>query len=105
MSVIREFLKRTTKMDCGIMQKVRPRIVCKDGFSMSVQAGRGLYCTPRTNLPDGKYQTCEIGYPSDKEPLILEYSEINDYTNTVYGYVPIDVIDQVIEKHGGIVNE
>lgn len=25
-----------------------------------------------------------------------------DYTDTVYGYVPIEVVEKLIEKHGGI---
>lgn len=45
----------------------------------------------------------EIGFPSDEESLINQYAEVeNDWTGTVYGYVPIDTIQEVITKHGGI---
>ena len=32
-----------------------------------------------------------------------EYAEDDwNYTETVYGYVPIEVVEKLIEKHGGI---
>lgn len=102
---INEFFKATYKLACGIYQETRPRIYCKDGFNMSVQAGNAIYCEPRTNLETG-YSSAEIGFPSEEEPLINKYAENpNDYTETVYGYVPCELIDEVIEKHGGIDEE
>ena len=78
-------------------------VVCADGFNMSVQAHDGAYCEPRL---DGqrKYTLVEIGFPSAEEPLIMPWCE-NDHnpTNTVYGYVPVDIVTNVIVKHGGIV--
>lgn len=97
-----DYLKKTYKV-IGFMQMTRPRIVCNDGFTMSVQAGYGLYCTPRHNLADGDYTHVEIGFPSEAEDLIKSYAECQgDYTDTVYPYVPVDVVEKVIEKHGGI---
>jgi len=80
----------------------RPRIICKDGFSMSVQCSYGNYCSPRE---DNKkfYTSAEIGFPNEKEDLIMGYAEDEDKpTGTVYGWVPSSVIDEVIKKHGGI---
>lgn len=80
----------------------RPRIVCNDGFNMSVQCGRGNYCTPREDNED-YYSAAEIGFPSHEETLINEYEEDNEQlTQTVYGWVPSGIIDEVILKHGGI---
>ena len=80
----------------------RPRIVCKDGFSMSVQCSEANYCSPRYDNND-YYTSAEIGFPSEKEDLIMEYAEQSDMpTKTVYGWVPSETIDEVIEKHGGI---
>ena len=79
-------------------------ILCADGFSMSVQASRFNYCAPRI---DGahKYTEVEVGFPSHYEPLLASYAEDKeDYTGTVYGYVPIQVIINVCVKHGGIVS-
>ena len=39
-----------------------PRIVCADGFSMSVQAHEHSYCTPRQT--EGPHTHMEGGFPS-----------------------------------------
>jgi hypothetical protein len=45
----------------------------------------------------------EIGFPSEEEALILPFAENNEIpTETVYGYVDVDIIQAVIDKHGGI---
>ena len=103
MSILREWLKNTYKTNKLGYQEVRPRINCKDGFSMSVQAGDCIYSTPRANLKSGHYTEVEIGFPSEKEELISRYAESRDYTNTVYPYVPVEIVEKVIEKHGGMV--
>lgn len=102
---VREWLKKTYKIEFEHFQVTRPRVHCKDGYSISIQAGSGIYCTPRRNLKDGLYQTVELGFPSQEDELINEYAECSDYTETVYGYVPIDIVDQLLEKHGGIIEE
>ena len=78
-------------------------IVCADGFSMSVQAHEGSYCTPRVNTADF-YTEAEVGFPSEREPMLMEDCESpNKPTDTVYGWVPRQVIINVIAKHGGMV--
>ena len=84
-----------------------PQIVCSDGFSMSVQVGYSLYSEPKKVAK--RYSKVEIGYPSEREPLLEEYAELSmfdenfvDYTDTVYPYVPVKVVNQVLKKHGGI---
>lgn len=96
---IEKFIQDTFKEEYGYCY--RPRIVCNDGFSMSVQGSAGHYCNPRKT--QDWYNSLEIGFPSDDEPLINQYAETeNHWTGTVYGYVPIETIQAVIEKHGGI---
>lgn len=114
--------------DMHVFQKVRPRIACNDGFSVSVQASEFAYCNPRytqwqnengwqvingnyyssSDIPRNfetdhfiPYESVELGYPSKADELIYEYAEGDDYTNTVYGYVPVKIVEQLIEKHGG----
>ena len=87
-----------------------PQIVCSDGFKMSVQVGCSLYSTPKKVAK--RYSAVEIGFPSEREPLIEEFVELGtfdtaqgkgvDYTDTVYPYVPVKVVDKVLKKHGGI---
>ena len=83
-----------------------PHIICEDGFSMSVQVGYSLYSTPKKIAK--RYSAVEIGFPSEHEPLIEEWAETLfedgsiDYTDTVYPYVPVKVVNKVLKKHGGI---
>jgi translation initiation factor 2B subunit (eIF-2B alpha/beta/delta family) len=85
----------------GMTSSHTPYVVCKDGFKMSVQAGQSLYSEPR-DVADS-YEEAEVGFPSTEETLLTSYAEDNEnLCDTVYGYVPCSIIDQVIEKHGGI---
>ena len=114
---INEFIKNNLKVrvlsEDPLMKHIAtssrlPPIVCVDGFTMSVQVGYSLYSTPKKIAK--RYSAVEIGYPSDHEPLIEEYAEFTpfdedekpDYTDTVYPYVPVKIVDKVLKKHGGI---
>ena len=85
-----------------------PRIECKDGFTISVQAHDGAYCTPRSDYPSTPYTHVECGYPNrtPKTVELLEYAELcgtSDYKETVYGWVPVEVVQAELDAHGGIV--
>jgi hypothetical protein len=101
---INEFIQKYRKVEKlvpGMTRTYTPHVICKDGFKMSVQAGQSLYSEPR-DVAD-KYEEAEIGFPSTEESLLTTYAEDNEnLCDTVYGYVPCTIIDQVIEKHGGI---
>ena len=113
---INEFIKNNLKVKVlnkdplmrHMMTSTRlPHIVCTDGFTMSVQVGYSLYCKPKKVAK--RYSNVEIGYPSEHEPLIEEYAECFtfeeldiDFTDTIYPYVPVKIVDNVLEKHGGI---
>ena len=83
-----------------------PHIVCGDGFTMSVQVGYSLYSKPKKVAK--RYSEVEIGYPSEHEPLLEKYvetifeTEFIDYTDSIYPYVPVKVVDKILKKHGGI---
>lgn len=83
--------------------QMKPKIVCNDGFTMSVQGSSGHYCEPRSVEKD--YYRMEIGFPSQREESLMPFidgDDKTDPTDTVYGYVPCDIIDEIILKHGGI---
>jgi hypothetical protein len=107
MDIINEYLKRTrntVEIDGFTYERPRQWIECKDGFTVSVQAGRGMYCHPEISGAD-KYKSVELGYPSAEDKLILDYAEDPDEpTETIYPYVPVEIVVKLIEKHGGIVN-
>ena len=119
MMKINEFIKNNLKVKVlsskdPLMKQMMtssrlPQIVCSDGFKMSVQVGFSLYSTPKKVAK--RYTAVEIGFPSEHEPLIEEYAEtfykedeidVTDYTDTVYPYVPVKIVDKVLKKHGGI---
>ena len=85
-------------------RRMYERVLCKDGFEVSIQANETSYCSPRTNNAD-KYEEVELGFPSMSEDLILDWAEDKDRpTETVYGYVPVKVVNLMIAKHGGVVS-
>ena len=86
------------------MRDLNEKVVCKDGFSMSVQANEMAYCTPKIWDAE-KYWSVEVGFPSSEEPLLAEWAEDKDNpTDTVYGYVPARTVELVCIKHQGVVS-
>jgi|TARA_Y100001951_G_scaffold95256_1_gene92518 hypothetical protein len=82
---------------------INKKVVCADGFEMSVQANEGAYCEPRLNKQK-RYNLVEIGFPTEEEPLLMPWVEDKSKpTDTIYAYVPVDIVTSVIVKHGGIV--
>ena len=90
---------------------VRPdsTIRCADGFTCSVIAGQGAYCAPYvqldTDLYRGPYDEVEVGFPTARpEPWDrwAEWAEDpDDPTGTVYAFVPVDMVRDLIAAHGG----
>lgn len=77
-------------------------ITCADGLSFSAQASKFHYCTPRNSI--GPWTAVEIGFPSQRVGEFMEYADDpDDATGTVYGYVPVEAVEAVIDRHGGIV--
>lgn len=89
--------------DHSSVYQPRPRIVCGDCTTLSVQANSCMYCLPRNN--DGPYTHVEVGYPSVKpEPWDkwCDYAEDSQNpTETIYAFVPVDLVLEYIESHGG----
>lgn len=78
-----------------------PPVVCADGLTLSVQASRYHYCAPRDS--EGPWFKVEVGFPSAECPELMEWCESPESpTQTVYGYVPIEVVEKLIDAHGGI---
>jgi len=104
---VNEFLRRTLVVErFGDIEhiQVRDRVVCKDGFNVSIQASSFHYCSPREN--NGPYNSVELGFPSDDMG-----NEFNEYgedislsqKGTVFARVPIEKVEVLLEKHGGII--
>jgi len=81
------------------MRKRYEKAVCNDGYTVSVQADKFVYCTPRR---DGAraYSEVELGFPSEHDSLLDAYA--CPMTGQSFGYVPVGVVRQLIAKHGGL---
>ena len=71
-------------------------VKCADGTTLSVQASKHHYCTPRDNK--GPYTTVEVWCVSSDVPE-FEYSGEDPSA-----YVPIEDVVRFIENHGGLVD-
>lgn len=102
-----------TWCDNGKRTGVKSWIHCKDGFRMSVIAGTGTYCTPRPvpnygpgdAVETGPYTHAEVGFPNkipepweEWEPYCESPAIPHD---TVYAYVPFEMIEALVALHGG----
>ena len=82
-----------------------PLLHLKDGTTLSVQVGPGLYHTARTG-DDGKqlYTHVEVGYPTGPiPPSWMPYCEDKlAPNNTIYSFLPIELVHYFIASHGGV---
>jgi len=86
--------------DSGFKKNRTP--ISLNGFTVSVQASQFHYCRPREDTVGSNFYThVELGFPNpmtDEDiELIGDYAEDpTDYTDTVYGYVPVELVRQLI---------
>lgn len=80
--------------------KINRRILCKDGTSFSCQANSFAYSEPREDNAY-HYSLCEVGFIEGRTPstYLMEYA---DPLGSVFGYVPVGVVEMFIEECGGI---
>lgn len=79
------------------------KITCKDGLEMSVQASSYHYCTPCND--EGPYTHVEVGFPTEEVDTLMPYAEGGSTpTDTVYGFVPIQVVLDLLCERGGVVS-
>ncbi len=91
--------------------KLNRRIVCADGFTISIQANEYAYCEPRISNAIS-YTHVEMGYPNRSDDLLLKYAEDFEYVSnedidlkqSVYPYTPANVVKDMIERHGGMLD-
>ena len=86
------------------MKEIAPQIECVDGTKLSVQASHYHYSTPRDNT--GPYTEVEVAFPTVEPPESWARHfdgdwDSGDRTGSVYGYVPIELVREYIEAHGG----
>lgn len=88
-----------SKVRPGERQGVVDPIVCADGHTLSVQASVTHYATPRDNR--GPWTHVEVGYPTAQpEATWVRYRDGDDWKG-IYGFVPVELVREFIEIHGG----
>lgn len=60
-----------------------------------------MYSLPREDDVE-EYTHVEVGYPNGKPQFFAEYAEREEYTETIYPYVPVALVEQEIAFHGGL---
>jgi len=97
--LINHFIKYNRQ--CGSLIKLFPPVICNDGEFLSVQASESHHCNPMETLEKSQfsdYNSVEI-YTSLEDDLLKRYAI--DFEHE-YHFVPIDIVNTIIEKHGGI---
>ena len=81
-----------------------PRVYCKDGFSISIQICKSSYSGSENGIRKFgiDWQLVEWGFPSQPIDGEKYMSEDSETTTSVGGYVPVELMEEVIEEHGGI---
>jgi hypothetical protein len=74
------------------------QVYCNDGFNFSV------ICGARWHYADPEEKTVEIGFISEPQKELEPWIEgaYDDPTECVYPYVPVEVMEEVIDLHGGV---
>ena len=85
------------------MGEPNKKVLCADGFNLSIQAKYGLHCTPRIDDAE-EYTEVEIAYLSEEEELLAEYRNDDYEYIPLYSYVPVLLVSVILAKHGGIVS-
>lgn len=77
-----------------------PRIFCKDGFNISIQVNAMNYCGSENGIRKFgvDWKMVEWGFPSEDLPNDEKYNSEGD----VGGYVNIDIMEELLDSHGGI---
>lgn len=93
---VKEFLKATSPTKGN---QPRRHAVCGDGSVLSIQASASHYSIPRQNNAE-EYTAVEVlGLSGENLNELKKYS---DGKSGIYGWVPVELLEKIVEKHGGI---
>jgi hypothetical protein len=82
-----------------------PCMKLADGLEMSVQGHFGAYSWPRGDFEE-RYDQVEIMAPRDIPELADYQRDCNACgEEMIYPYVPVSVVNELIEKRGGLAGE
>lgn len=78
---------------------INPRVILNSGASLSIQASRSHYCLPPEN--EGPYTHYELAHPRGLGAPDLALLKKYEDSEGIYAYVPKEVLDKIINSHGG----
>jgi hypothetical protein len=84
-----------TGMESYFYKEVAKPVICTDGASVSIQASKNHYSTPRANV--GPYTEVEVWCVEGAVVTEFDYSDENPSC-----YVPIADVVLFLDNHGGI---
>lgn len=107
MDTVNEWLMLTRKVahsykfqwvnDFAMLER-RPALRLGDKLVLSIQASEMHYAIPRSNT--GPYSHVEVGVMEGGVPKLLKrYAHPGQ---SVVGFVPVSVVNYLIQKHGGV---
>jgi hypothetical protein len=81
-----------------------PRVFCNDGFNISIQVNHGNYCASENGIRSFglDWKLVEWGFPSEEIDAEKFNAEDTTTTGSVGAYVEIELMEELINKHGGI---
>ena len=80
----------------------RKPFTCNNGLTFGLQTTELNYCSPRTD--NGPWSEVEIGFPNREVEKLMPFAEDkNRPTETVYGWVPMNSIMEIITDNGGLI--
>ena len=81
-----------------------PRVFCADGFNISIQVNHGNYCASENGTRSFglDWKLVEWGFPSEGIDAKKFNAEDTTTTGSVGAYVEIELMEELINKHGGI---
>lgn len=97
---VNEHLARHKAAGGSSTKPVVPVIRCRNGTSLSVQASARHYCSPRRDT--GPWYTVEVWNIADWTGREIKPRSFSPHTEDPYGYVPVDVVNRFIRRHGGV---
>lgn len=111
MTVI-EYLDKTKELyttgDDGsrYRRRLRPRLLCKDGWNVSAQESP----THSSLTVNGEYRSVELGFLYEDSMNEVDLSTLRPFAevpdgpdNYIWNHVPVDILQWVCDRHGGIV--